>query len=105
MPNLPGIWSERVRVEIFLEIMGITAMSLILFGYFLISTNKVDAKSVKYHILNVIGSLIFVVYLSIKSAWSAVGLNVAWAVIGIIALFAIFRKKKKDDFGNKNEES
>ena len=47
----------------------------------------------------------FVVYLSIKEAWASVGLNAAWALIALVSLWAIFTKKKKDDFGNKSEES
>ncbi len=90
-------------MNIFMEAMGITAMLLILSGYFLISSNKVDSRSPLYQSLNVIGSVIFVIYLSIKSAWAAVALNAAWSVIGIIALISIFKKKKKDGSGNKSD--
>lgn len=91
-------------MNILMEVMGITAMLLILSGYFLISSNKVDSRSPLYQSLNVIGSIIFVIYLSIKSAWAAVALNAAWTVIGLFALYAIFKKKKKEGSGNKNEE-
>lgn len=91
-------------MDIFMEAMGIIAMLLILSGYFLISSNKVDSRSPLYQSLNVIGSVIFVIYLSLKSAWAAVALNASWAIIGLFALYAIFKKKKKEDSGNKNEE-
>lgn len=80
-------------------------MGMILVGYFLISTNKVDSRNITYQLLNLVGSLLFVVYLSIKEAWASVGLNVAWAVIAIFSLWTIFKKKKKEDFGKKSEES
>ncbi|MCM8525123.1 MAG: hypothetical protein NE327_01310 [Lentisphaeraceae bacterium] len=92
-------------MNIWEEIMGWTAMGMILLGYFLISTNKVNSRNISYQLLNLIGSILFIIYLSIKEAWASVGLNVAWAVIAICSLWAIFTKKKKEDFGNNSEES
>lgn len=92
-------------MNIWEEIMGWAAMGMILLGYFLISTNKVNSRNISYQLLNLIGSILFVIYLSIKEAWASVGLNVAWSVIAICSLWAIFTKKKKEDFGNNSEES
>ena len=80
-------------------------MGMILLGYFLISSNKVDSRNISYQLLNLIGSLLFVLYLSVKEAWASVGLNVAWAVIALCSLWAIFSKKKKADTGTNSEES
>ncbi len=83
-------------MNIFMEVLGIFAMVLILLGYFLISTEKVTSRSVLYQVLNVVGSLIFVVYLSLKNAWAAVALNGAWSIIGLVALISIYLKRHKE---------
>jgi len=92
-------------VDLFLEIVGWSAMGMILIGYFLISTNKVDSRNITYQLLNLVGSILFVIYLSIKEAWASVGLNAAWAIIALFSLWAIFTKKKKEDFGNNSDKS
>ncbi len=83
-------------MNIVMEVLGIFAMVLILLGYFLISTEKVTSRSVLYQVLNVVGSLIFVVYLSLKNAWAAVALNGAWGIIGIVTLVTIYFKRNKE---------
>ena len=82
---------------IILEGTGILAMLLILSAYFLISSEKVDARTYIYHVLNFSGSVLFIIYLFIKGAWAALALNVAWAVIGIFALYSIFRSRTDID--------
>ena len=92
-------------MDLILEIVGWSAMGMILLGYFMISTNKVDSRNISYQLLNLIGSILFIVYLTIKEAWASVGLNAAWALIALCSLWAIFSKKKKDAFGKNSDKS
>lgn len=70
----------------FLEVLGISAMLLILGAYAGLASGKLDAKSRLYHSLNLVGAMIFVFYLSQKQAWPSVALNAIWAAIALVSL-------------------
>lgn len=82
-------------MNLLLEIIGWSAMCLILLAYFLISTNKVNSRNTAYQMLNLVGSVLFIIYLSIKQAWASVGLNAAWALIALYSLRSTFSKRSK----------
>ena len=87
-------------MNLLVDILGWAAMILILLGYFLITAGKVDSKSLMYQLLNLVGAVFFVIYLSVQKAWPSVALNVIWALIALIALSSILRQKKRGDSGN-----
>ena len=70
----------------FLEVLGISAMLLILGAYAGLASGKLDAKCRLYHSLNLVGAMIFVFYLSQKQAWPSVALNAIWAAIALVSL-------------------
>ncbi len=72
-----------------LETVGIFAMLLILGAYAGSSTGHLSPRSSLYQVLNLVGSLMFVGYLSVKHAWPSVVLNAVWAAI---ALFVLIRR-------------
>ena len=72
-----------------LEVVGICAMLLILGAYAGSSSGYLTPQSQFYQALNLVGSLLFVAYLSVKQAWSSVVLNAVWAAI---ALFVLVRR-------------
>ena len=72
-----------------LEVLGICAMLLILAAYGGSSSGYLTPQSQLYQALNLVGSLMFVAYLSVKQAWPSVVLNAVWAAI---ALFVLVRR-------------
>ena len=72
-----------------LEAVGICAMLLILSAYAASSSGHLSHRSLLYQVLNLVGSLMFVAYLSFKDAWPSVVLNAVWAAI---ALFTLIRR-------------
>ena len=77
-----------------LEATGIIAMLLILGAYMLLSLGKMKADDKSYQLANLLGAILFIVYLAIKEAWASVALNVVWAIVAAFTLIKIFRKSE-----------
>ena len=70
---------------------GWIGMILILLGYYLISSGKVDGRSRSYHAINFLGAFGITINVFVQHAWPTVTLNVVFA---LIALWGLFRKNK-----------
>jgi hypothetical protein len=73
-------------VKIAIEIAGWIAAVLILLAYALLTAGKMDAKSVWYQVMNVVGATGFVVNTGYNGAIPSAVLNVIWVGIGVYAL-------------------
>lgn len=73
----------------FYEIIGWIGTILILAAYFLISGDFVSGQSLIYQIMNMAGALFMGISVFKKSAWASFGLQIAWLVIGTIAIVNI----------------
>lgn len=71
------------------EIIGWIAAALILAAYVLLSLGRIEAKSVTYQALNVVGAAGFIVNSGINGALPSAALNVVWMGIGLYALWQI----------------
>ena len=76
------------------DIFGWIGMVLVLIAYGLLSTNKIPNGKL-YQILNLIAAILMAVGLFPKNAWFSFALQVAWALIGIIAIIKIIKNEKK----------
>ena len=76
------------------DIFGWIGMVLVLIAYGLLSTNKIPNGKL-YQILNVIAAIFMAIGLLPKNAWFSFALQVAWALIGIIAIIKIIKNEKK----------
>ena len=65
-----------------------------LVAYWLVSKNKIKGESRAYQLLNVAGSVVLAVYALLLGAWPSMGLNVVWALIGLMMLRQISARKK-----------
>jgi hypothetical protein len=70
----------------FVEVAGWLAAASILGAYCLLSLGKLQAKSTLYQGLNIVGAFGFILNCWWNGAWPSVALNVAWLVIGFLAL-------------------
>ena len=75
------------------NIFGWIGMILVLFTYFLLSTNKISNGKL-YQFLNLIASIFMGIGIFPTKAWFSFCLQVAWGTIAIISLYKIIKKEK-----------
>lgn len=80
-------------MNLFVEIAGWLGGGLILFGYVLVSSGRLEGRSVAYQLLNLIGSAGFIVNAAWHGAIPPMALNVIWCCVALIALARIGRRK------------
>jgi hypothetical protein len=64
---------------------------MILIAYALLSLEKIEARSVTYQLLNVIGAAGFIVNSGVNGALPSAALNLIWMGIGVYALWQMRR--------------
>lgn len=74
-------------MEILIEAVGWLAALLILLAYGLISAGKIEARSMTYQLLNIVGAAGFIVNSGWNGAIPSAALNVVWMGIGLVTLF------------------
>ena len=77
-----------------IEIIGWLGMTLILIAYWLISSKRLEAKSIFYQMLNFLGAVGIVINGFYHKAFPSLALNTVWA---LIALWAIISGQNKKD--------
>jgi hypothetical protein len=75
------------------QIIGWVGTVLILGGYFLNQNNYLETDDWRYGALNLFGALAIGVDVYINQAWPAFGLQIAWVLISIVALYKYFLSK------------
>jgi hypothetical protein len=78
-----------VSLSLLVDIVGWAGAVLILGAYALLTAGKVDARSVVYQGMNVVGALGFIANGWWHGAMPSAALNVIWAGIGMVALWKI----------------
>ena len=73
-------------MEILTEAIGWIGTVLIVLAYYLVSTNKINATSRNYQLLNLLGAIGVGFNVFYQAAWPAFTLNVVWSIIAIISL-------------------
>ncbi|MEO0473944.1 MAG: hypothetical protein AAF206_30320 [Bacteroidota bacterium] len=81
-------------LELLFEILGWLGSLMIVVAYGLVSFKKIDAESLIYQWLNVLGSIGMIVITAYREAWPSTFVNVVWLFIGVPALVKIFWQKK-----------
>jgi hypothetical protein len=82
-------------MDLFVEIVGWLGAALILGSYALLTLGKLEAKSIAYQAMNVVGALGFIVNSYWNGAIPSAALNVVWAGIGIAAISGIVRARRR----------
>jgi hypothetical protein len=81
-------------VELAVEVAGWAGAILILLGYLLVTTGKLTGTSPLYQWINVFGAAGFIVNGWWHDALPSTVLNVVWMMIGGVALWRIWAKRK-----------
>ena len=79
-------------MKLAVEVIGWAGALLILGAYALLSAGRLKAKSLAYHLMNILGALGFVVNSGWNGALPSAALNVIWIGIGTYALFQRHRR-------------
>ena len=74
--------------------LGWIGMVLVLIAYGLLSANKITNGKI-YQILNILASIFMAIGLLPKNAWFSFALQIAWAIIGVVAIIKIIKKEKE----------
>ena len=73
------------------DLVGLTGVALVLYGYARVQWQRDYAKQLSYSVLNLIGTLLFIVSLIQHWNLSSFVINIAW---GLISLYGIYRCMK-----------
>lgn len=73
-------------MKLLIEVIGWAGALMILLAYGLLSTGRMSARTIPYHMLNIVGALCFVVNSGYNGALPSAALNVIWLGIGTFAV-------------------
>ena len=79
------------------ELVGWVGAVLILLAYMLLSTGKLRAETLTYHLMNILGAAGFVVNSGWNGALPSAAMNAVWMLIGIYAVRHRHRWQVKPD--------
>jgi hypothetical protein len=74
-----------------LEILGWIGSILLVTSYFLLSTNKLSQNSKIYHLLNLLGSTIFIIFSFYKIAYASAFVNIIFSLIALYSLIKLYK--------------
>ena len=74
------------------DILGWIGMILVLVAYGLLSTNKVENGKL-YQMLSLIAATFMAIGLFPTKAWFSFTLQVIWALIAVVAIIKLYKKK------------
>ena len=74
------------------DILGWIGMILVLVAYGLLSTNKVENGKL-YQMLNLIAATFMAIGLFPTKVWFSFTLQVIWALIAVVAIIKLYKKK------------
>lgn len=73
------------------DIVGIVGTILIVGTYFLLQSNKINAKSLSYNLCNLIGSVLLLISLCINFNLASFIIECFWIVASSIGLYNYFK--------------
>lgn len=77
---------------IIFDILGWIGMILVLVAYVLLSTNKIENGKL-YQILNLLAAICMAIGLFPTRAWFSFTLQVVWALVAIVSIIKLIKKK------------
>jgi hypothetical protein len=78
-------------LELLIEIAGWVGAGLILLAYALVSAGRIEARSVPFQLMNLVGAAGFVLNSGFHGAWPSAILNIIWIGIAAVSLSRLRR--------------
>ena len=82
-------------MKLAVDVIGWSGALLIIAAYALLSTGRLKAESIAYHLMNILGAAGFVVNSGWNGALPSAAMNVVWIGIGTYALFQRHKRKTR----------
>jgi hypothetical protein len=82
-------------MKLTVDVIGWCGALLIIAAYALLSTGRLKAESLAYHLMNILGAAGFVVNSGWNGALPSAAMNVVWIGIGMYALFQLRAPRRK----------
>jgi hypothetical protein len=76
-------------MEHLLTIAGWAGAAMLLLAYAFVSARKIDPTGTAFQVLNLAGSIGLTANSSYHRAWPSAALNIAWILIGLVALHRV----------------
>ena len=83
-----------MNADLIIDILGWIGVALLLVAYGLVSARKLDGDSLRYQMLNLLGSTLLILNSLFYGAYPSVGVNIAWIAIALISITQVVRKTK-----------
>ena len=82
---------QNTSFDIF-QIIGFIGMICVVYAYFLLQIDKIDQKSLKFQLINLIGAILLLISLCVHFNLGSFIIEIFW--IGI-TLYGMYKNKKK----------
>lgn len=77
------------------HVIGGIGTVLVIGAYFLVSTGRLQSRSLGFQGMNLAGAIILTIYGFLLAAWATVALNGTWGIIAVVALAQILLKRRQ----------
>lgn len=75
------------------SLLGWLGSILVLGAYGLNSAKYIEATSIAYQLMNLLGAALLGINVFHQDAWPSFAVNVVWGIIALYSLFSLFKKK------------
>ncbi|MBE0513335.1 hypothetical protein [Sulfurimonas sp.] len=82
------------------DVVGIVGVAMVLATYFLLQSEKIDAKGFLYSFLNFLGALLIVYSLLYNWNLASFIIEIVWVLISLYGLKKWYRNKKQNAFND-----
>lgn len=82
-------------LEKYSDLIGVIGVFLVLMAYFLLNTNKLSSRHIKYLLCNFIGSILILFSLFYTWNLSSVVIEIAWILISLLGLYRVLFVKNQ----------
>ena len=72
--------------HLLLDAAGWIGAALVIIAYALLSFHRLNATTIAYQALNIVGSLLLIINTAWHAAWPSAVVNIIWAAIGLVAV-------------------
>jgi len=79
-----------------IDAVGLAGVAVILFTYLLLQIEKMASTSLSYSLLNILGSALIMVSLSVNWNLASAVIELFWTVISLIGVYKYFKKRKAE---------
>ena len=87
------------------EVIGWTCTVLLVGAYAMVATQKLDARSPSYHVLNLAGAIGLAAYSLYKVAWPQFALNLFWGAVALVGIVIAVTAARKISAGRPADDA